>query len=368
MVFVVATAFILCILTCKLVKMSKKKAGWINDNSEADGLGEFELISRIAPLDKRTGPGVHLGVGDDTAVLSLSEGTLLLATCDSQIQGVHFRLDFSTPFEIGQRCAAVNLSDIAAMGGTPRYALVSLSVPHGTRASLLAEMYDGMRDMFSRFETTIVGGNTSSTTGPLAIEITLLGEGAPHRILTRSGATPGDVVCVTGVLGASRAGLSCLMNGSLNIGGELRDDALLSYRTPWPRVDVGSILAANGHVSACMDISDGLAGDAAHLADRSGVAVLIDLEKIPVSKAAVAVSDETHQDPCVFAAKGGEDFELLFTIERAHLTDISVILQRQTGVAVTPIGEISNGEGVYFRYYNDIKIINMSGFDHFKRP
>ena len=352
----------------RCVEMKKRDEKSVISDSGVDEIGEFELISKlISKTRNRRFSSIVLGVGDDTAVLQVSSGKLLLATCDSQIQGVHFRRDFSSPYQIGMRAAAVNISDIASMGGEPRFALVSLAVPTDVHSEMLADIYKGMDAVFSPVGTAIVGGNTSSTSGPLVIDITLLGEIEPSRVLTRRGAKSGDVLCVSGELGGSRAGLICLMKDEIQVDEPLRQKGLSAYRTPTPRLAVGKILGECGLISACLDVSDGLAGDALRLAEQSHVAITVDLGKVPVADVAAAVAEQLKEHPAQFAARGGEDFELLFTMPKRHFSEIRQRLITETGVTITAIGDVTDGKGVHFKENKKLLSINMSGFDHFNR-
>jgi thiamine-monophosphate kinase len=331
-------------------------------------LGEFGLIDKLTANIGDHSNGVMVGPGDDAAVLAIQTGHLLLATCDSQIEGVHFRLDWSAPADIGKRAAAVNLSDIAAMGGDPRFALVSLAVPKDFDVDTLLKIYQGMSVGFSSWNTQIVGGNTAGTSGPLMLDITLLGEVLPNRVLNRAGARVGDIVCVTGTLGNARAGCRLLSDGmpSRDLDEALSREALAAYRTPVPRVMAGEILAASGVVTACMDISDGLIGDAAHIAKQSNVEIVVDIDRVPVAEAARCVAASIDELPEVFAAKGGEDFELLFTAPGSGSARVISEIGDKTGLPVTVIGEVRKGQGVVVRMHGRPIPELCSGFDHFK--
>src|SRR5215472_13633899 len=233
---------------------------------------EFELIARLTSgLPSRE--DVRLGVGDDCAVMDVGGDQLLLATCDSQVEGVHFTLQTSSPEQIGRKALAVNLSDIAAMGGTPRFALVSLLLPSHLSLEILEEMYTGLRQEAERFATAIVGGNIASagSTPSLTIDITLLGSVIRDRAITRAGARPGDMLCVTGYLGDSAAGLFTLLHPEYPYSLAACDHVRVVHRTPHPRVAEGQILSQFGPqvITAMLDISDGLSGDLAHLCERS---------------------------------------------------------------------------------------------------
>jgi thiamine-monophosphate kinase len=296
-------------------------------------VGEFDLIERLRRLVPTAGPGVRTGIGDDAAVVSLPRRTLV--TCDVQVEGVHFRRGMSAPGDVGWRALAVNVSDIASMGGAPRYALVSVLLPPGVSLRDVEAMYRGIGQAARAHGVIVVGGNISRTSGPLALDVTLLGEAG--RVLTRGGARPGDGVWVTGTLGNAAAGLFLARRPRVRVRGARA--LLRAYRRPSPRVRAGRALAARSAVTAAIDISDGTAQDLAHVLDASGVGAVVHLERVPVAPAVVAAAQAAHLDPYVWALGGGEDYELLFTARPGFETSARAVA-RVAGVAVTRIGEI----------------------------
>ena len=328
-------------------------------------IGEFALIARLtAGLESR--PDVALGVGDDTAALDLGADQLLLATCDCQVEGRHFLMHVATPREIGHKALAVNLSDIAAMGGEPLWVLVSLIAPPELDVSVVDGIYEGLRALAERYRVAIVGGNVSSTSGPLTLDITALGRVARERMVTRAGAHPGDRLLVTGSLGAGRVGLRAFTSTG---GVEPPPDALAWVRarmtTPEPRVREGMALAATGAVTAMLDISDGLAGDLGHICERSHVGALVDAAALPLDDATRAVALALGEDPVALALSGGDDYELLFT---ARPEDVARVTEaaRAVGTAVTVIGEITAPEaGLRVRRLDgSIRPLVPRGWDH----
>jgi len=279
--------------------------------------GEFGLISRIKQIAGPAGPGVELGIGDDAAVLQPPRGRML-ATIDMLVEGVHFDLSYINLFQLGAKAVAVNISDIAAMGGRPRYVLVSLGATEVTNDKEVAELYQGMVHVAQSFGASIVGGDTVRSPGGLVIDVAVIGE--TDCPLTRSGARPGHLLGVTGRLGNSAAGLSWLkgkkaglMTGSL--ASLYEDEVISAHLAPWPRVTAGQALSASGAVFAMIDISDGLASEACHIADQSAVGVEIELDSLPISEATYAVARLLGADPYVWALEGGEDYELLFAFK-----------------------------------------------------
>ncbi len=293
------------------------------------------MIARLTRLVPSAGRGVSTGIGDDTAVLSFPGRAL--ATCDAQVEGVHFRLDLSTPSDVGWRALAINLSDIAAMGGTPRYALVSVLVPQGVRLRDVEGIYRGLGDAARAYGVVVAGGNVSGTAGPLVLDITVLGD--VERALTRAGARPGDGVWVTGAVGKARAGLFLATRPRLRVpGGRALRGA---YRRPTPRLAAGVALAASSAVTAAIDISDGTAGDLVHILEASNVGVRLELGRLPMARGLAEAAGAAGADPYAWALGGGEDFELLFT-SRPRFEASAASIARAADVPLTRIGEITS--------------------------
>ncbi|HEX9038363.1 MAG TPA: thiamine-phosphate kinase [Ktedonobacterales bacterium] len=314
-----------------------------------EDVGEFALIARLTH-GLSTRPDVALGVGDDAAALDLGADHLLLATCDAQVSGRHFLEEVATPREIGHKALAVNLSDVAAMGGEPLWALVSLIAPPDLDVAMIEGVYDGMRVLADRYHVAIVGGNISSTSGPLTLDITALGRVRRERMITRAGARPGDAVLVTGNLGAGLAGLRAV---TAPPGVTLPTQALAEVRlrmtTPEPRVLEGQMLAATGMVTAMVDLSDGLAGDLAHICERSQVGALIDVAALPIAVATREIAAALGADAEHYALQGGDDYELLFTTAASDAPHVIAELAA-SGAIATVIGEITNsGLGMRLR-------------------
>ncbi len=333
---------------------------------------EFELIARLTS-DLASREDVKLGVGDDCAMLDFGGDQLLLATCDSQVEGVHFTLQTASPEQIGRKALAINLSDIAAMGGTPRFALVSLLIPSHLSLEILAEMYAGLQQEAKRFATIIVGGNIAragriGSASPLTIDITLLGSVMRDHAITRSGAHPGDMLCVTGYLGDSAAGLFTLLHPERMYSLASRDQVCTAHRTPRARIAEGHILSQFGPhiITAMLDISDGLSGDLAHLCERSQVGARVELARLPLSPAIHTIAHETGQDPWHWALHGGEDYELLFTVAQGYEQQVSKAIQAATGTPVSVIGSILPFEEQMQLLHPDGQRENLrpQGWDH----
>ena len=310
-------------------------------------LNEFELIAHLVQgLPSR--PDVEQSAGDDCAILDLGGNRLLLATCDSQVEDVHFTFAISSPEDIGRKALAINISDIAAMGGEPRYALISLILPsqRSFRPEVLERIYGGLRLEAERFGVAIVGGNIAGTSQrkntPLIIDITLLGAVEQGHALLRSGAIAGDTLCVTGSPGDSSAGLFTLLHPDLPYPLQARDTLRAIHRVPRPRVREGRILSQIGPqiVTAMLDISDGLSGDLHHICERSHVGACVQVARLPLSPALRSIASIASHNPLDWVLHGGEDYELLFSVSRGHEDMVIEAVQAVTGTPVTAIGTI----------------------------
>ncbi len=338
---------------------------------KAAASGEFELIARLTQ-NLHSHEHAVLGVGDDCAILDLGGDEWLLVTCDSQVEGVHFTLQTSSPVQIGHKALAINLSDIAAMGGEPRYALISLILPKQLSVEILDGIYDGLREEAERYGTAIVGGNIAGAGNSknLIIDITLLGTVGRGQALTRSGARVGDTLCVTGSLGDSAAGLHTLLHPDPRYPQEALAFVLAHHRTPQPRVREGQILSRFGPevVTAMLDISDGLSGDLGHLCERSHVGARVDLARLPLSPAIYSVSAIAERNPLHWAMHGGEDYELLFTISPGHEQAVIDAVQAATGTSVTAIGTLLPAEEGLQQLSSDGRIepLIVQSWDHIK--
>ncbi|MGH2376658.1 MAG: thiamine-phosphate kinase [bacterium] len=320
-------------------------------------LGEFGLLARLR--ERLASPYL----GDDAAVLSVPSGRELLATVDVQVDGVHFLRDLMTAQQIGHRAIAVSVSDIAAMGGTPRYALLSLLLPASTEASWVEALYDGVRGELARWEMTTAGGNISQTSGPLVVDVTVLGDVDPALVLRRSGARPGDALLVTGDLGRAAAGLRLLHRCGADAGGS--GPLVAAYCTPTPRVREGQALAHTRAVRAAMDLSDGLAADLGRLAEESGVGATIDAAALPISSDVRAAAGELGIDALDLALRGGEDFELLVAAAPEAEGTLAAAVAA-VGTPLSRIGEVRPAaDGLMLRGDDGTLRPLAGGWDHF---
>ena len=330
-------------------------------NRELTERGVIETARRrgIAPHS-----GVRVGIGDDCAVLDAEPGIPLVATTDLLIEDVHFRRRYAEPADIGWKSLAVNLSDIASMGGRPRWALVALACPDGTSADEIEAFYEGMHALARDLEVTIVGGDTSSSPRGWTVNVTLLGQAAQPRL--RSTARPGDVLAVTGPLGRSAAGLAVLERGApANVPAALLADVTGAHLRPAPRVREGRWLGETDGVTAMIDLSDGLATDVEHIAASSGVGAKVDLARVPVSDSVRRVAQSLDADAIAWATGGGEDYELLLACSSDAIGRVADGLASATGTTLTVVGEVTTGSGVRFVDRAGREAVVGTGWQHF---
>jgi len=309
-------------------------------------MNEFDVIRKLSGLLPPAPAEVLVPIGDDCAVLRLGDGTWAAAS-DMLVSGRHFK-GWAKPADVGYKAVAVNVSDVAAMGGTPRFVLVSGAVPDADTA---LGVFEGVAEACGEFGVYPLGGDTTRAEH-LTVDVAILGELEAAPVL-RSGARPGDLLAVTGELGASAAGLLALEEGKDGFGRlEKR------HLRPRPRVEVG-LAAARLGVGAMIDLSDGLASDIRHVCEKSGVGCSVDLDLLPVSDDTRELAASLGRDPAILAATGGEDYELLISAPERVLR----ALAETVAVPVTVVGEVT-GSGVYFRRGSG-RVEDLSGWDHF---
>jgi thiamine-monophosphate kinase len=312
-----------------------------------------------------TGTGVRVTIGDDCAVLEPDQGELLLATTDLLIEDVHFRRRYAEPADIGWKSLAVNLSDIAAMGGRPRWALIALACAEDTTAEEVEAFYEGLHALAREHEVAVVGGDTSVSPRGWTVNVTLLGGARRPRL--RSTARAGDVVAVTGPLGRSAAGLAVLERGAPpGIAAAALADLTAAHLRPAPRVGEGRWLGDADGVTAMMDLSDGLGVDLGHVAEASGLGARVELARVPVTDATRAVAGAFGVDPLAWATGGGEDYELLLTCSPGAVGTISDGLARATGASLTVVGEmVAAPAGVTYVDAAGHAAAAVAGWQHF---
>jgi thiamine-monophosphate kinase len=333
-------------------------------------MGEFELLARIRERLPVPGPRIRLGSGDDAAITV--PGGATATSVDALVDGVHFRRDLSTPAQIGHKALATALSDLAAMGAEPGEAYVVLGIPADFNEDECIELLDGVVALAGRSGTELAGGDLTRAE-ELFLAITVVGHApAPAALVQRSGARPGDALVLTGNIGGAAAGLHLLTadctidharGGSVAQPASNWGDALRARQLePTPRLEAGRALAKAG-ATAMIDLSDGLGGDAGHLAKSSDVGLRIDAEALPLAPGVEEVASATESDPCALAAGGGEDYELLASIPPQRLAEARQLVQEaEKGSALTEIGDVVAGSGVEIRLPGG-QLLEPAGFD-----
>ena len=328
-------------------------------------MGEFELLARIRERLPVPGRRVRLGSGDDAAVTV--PGGATATSVDALVEGVHFSRAQASLAQVGHKALATALSDLAAMGAKPGEAYVALGLPPDLGEEECLELLDGMADLAAATGTDLAGGDLTRA-AELFLSITVVGHAdSPELLVTRGGARPGDIVVVTGELGGAAAGLQLLTGaarvdptgvGSTHLAASLQGRQL----EPMPRLGAGRALSAVG-ATAMVDISDGLGGDAVHLAAASGVGMRIDAEAVPLAEGLREVAAATSRDPLELAIGGGEDYELLASIPAERLSAArQAVGEAEKGIGLTAIGEVVAGAGVEIRL-PDGRFLEPVGFD-----
>jgi thiamine-monophosphate kinase len=326
--------------------------------------GEFGFIDRIRKKLIPHGVNVIKGIGDDCAVFRSSKEQLRLLTTDMLVENVHFRLDWMNPHPMGRKSLAVNLSDIAAMGGRPSAALISLGVPAETDLDFLDSFYDGLKSMASEFDVSLAGGDTVRSPHGLVICVAVDGEVSESEILYRSGARPGDLVFLTGMVGSAAAFLD-LENHNREY--EWQAELRKYHLDPRPHIKEGRIIAESKLASAMIDVSDGVAADLGHICRESNVGAVVESEKIPTDPALLEYCHQFDLDESEFALHGGEDYVLLGTVAEDKAASLESALV-SAGCAFHAIGVTDMQGGIKLKSADGrITEIDSSGYDHFKR-
>ena len=308
---------------------------------------EFDLIRALQQRHGRKSPSVIRGIGDDAAVVTSGAGRWSLLTTDLLAEGVHFDLRTATMSDIGFRAAAANLSDIAAMGGTPQYVLVALAIPRTGTSKQVHQLYRGMMAACRPHHVQLIGGDTSASNGEWFISLTLVGTVPARKALFRNGARVGDLLYVTGTIGDSLAGLRLLGDPPRRAALSPRHRQFLIGRhlRPTARLAEGQWLSAHRFATSAIDISDGLSGDLHHICEESHVGADLDLDALPLSPACRAYAASRTLDPVALALTGGEDYELLFTLSPRHKAQVerTATLRRFCMTCIGTIRPARNG-------------------------
>lgn len=338
---------------------------------------ETEFVRWLGRRWPRRGRGLDLGIGDDAALVRMPAGRDLVLTTDLSIEDVHFRLDLHPPRSVGHRALARSLSDLAAMGAKPRFALLSLALRRGLTRPWITAFYDGMDALSGRFGVTLIGGDTAVVDTATTADIIVIGEVERGRALLRSSARPGDRIYVTGRLGLSALGLELLLGGArpaVSVSRSLRkvggrkdagrnaaiEDALTRHLYPEPRCKAGIALAHRRLASAAIDVSDGFAADLARLCESSNCGAVVREAQLPLPPEGLS-----KRDPLDLALHGGEDYDLIFTVPPRRSTRVP---RGIGGVTIHEVGEIRDSRHLILARAKGCEVaFDTQGYDHFRK-
>ena len=327
-------------------------------------VGEFGLIERIRRMFDEPSPSVILGIGDDAAVCRYQPGRVMLLTTDALVEGVHFHRRYTPAKSLGWKALAINISDIAAMGGVPRYALVTLALPESWTVEDVESLYEGIDQCGMAYGCPLVGGDTVHSPNSCMLSVTILGDADERNVVTRSGARAGDFICMTGEMGGARVGLEVLESSADKKRFRHSVDRFLE---PKPRLWESKRLVEGLGVSSMIDISDGLTSEIGHLCRQSGLGCLIQEEKVPVSREAVRWAESRGDALTVYALESGEEYELLFTVSKERYDGWREKgLDRSLNIAV--VGKmIEKSRGMLVQRRGETYPLSLKGWDHFGR-
>ena len=338
-------------------------------NQTVAQVGEFGLIDRIHEIIQEEGverPESILGIGDDCAAFQARSGYDLLITCDCMVENRHYLPRYMSPHDIGRRAMVLNISDVGAMGGRPRYALISLGLRSDTPLNDVIGIYRGFLAELNPFEAFIIGGNVTKSTGANFMDITLVGEIETGKMVRRSAAKPGDVVLVTGYPGQSAAGLAILLQTE-NIKDWTENPLVTAYQRPTHRALEGQAVAATGLAHAMIDTSDGLLGDLGHICEESGVGAVLYEKDLPMSPALIQFAQSAGQEPLEFIFRESDDYELLITCPPENVTMIRDTIADLSNMLISKIGTINAKKGriEIMDSSGNTRLPEGSGWDHF---
>lgn len=328
-------------------------------------IGEFGFIESIRKRCTTSLGEVIKGIGDDCAVFRSSRGRVLLLTTDMLVEDIHFVRTTITPYHLGRKAIAVNLSDIAAMGGRPLVALISAAIPPDREVEEMQELYRGMKDICGRYTVDIVGGDTVASPEKLVINVSIVGDAREGQVLYRSGARPGEKIYLTGTVGDSSAGLN-ILKGQISPPQPLRDHFIRAHNEPQPLIETGKIIAQSRLATAMIDLSDGLISDLGHICQESGVGALLLSTRIPLSSELKKLANYEGLNALELALSGGEDYALLVTVPEKNAAKFEQVCREKNSSPLFLIGEMQKEGGI--RMMNEegaVEKLGPKGFDHF---
>lgn len=327
-------------------------------------IGEFGFIERFAHRFEDLIIPPAMGIGDDCAILPADEFTDFVITTDMLVEDIHFIRSKISPFNLGHKSLAVNLSDIAAMGAKPTGSFLSIAIPSDVEVEYIDELMEGYHQLSQKYHLPLMGGDTTRSPDKIVINISVIGKIAKNKARLRSMACSGDVIAVTGFLGDSAAGLKLILEGYKS--SDITDYLILSHNRPHPALNEGQWLAEQPGVNAMMDISDGISSDLMHILKASKKTAVIELEKLPVSKQLAKYSEEHHFNVARLATSGGEDYQLLLTVDKLKFETIADEFMKKFNKPLYAIGLIGEGKPEIAYFENGkTAVVPGLGFNHF---
>jgi len=337
-------------------------------NLKMEDIGEFEFIRSILGDCLCSHKKLIKGIGDDCAVIGPYEGKVLLITTDLLLEDVHFILGKGPPEHIGEKAVAVNLSDIAAMGGNALHLFVSLAIPKRMNVATIHSIYHGIKAMCRNYGVNILGGDTSASPDRLMINVAVIGDVFEKEVLYRSGARAGDGIYVTGTIGDSAAGLK-LIKGEISAPEPLASTLKEVHNRPVPFLEAGRMIARSQLASAMIDLSDGLLSDLWHICETSGVGARLSHSAMPLSDELGSLAEINNFDPYDFAISGGEDYRLLITVPQKNVELFQKMFEKAVPCHIYYVGEIVENGGIEISRPDGTKEqLEVTGFDHFISP
>ncbi|MEW6501360.1 MAG: thiamine-phosphate kinase [Thermodesulfobacteriota bacterium] len=329
-------------------------------------LSERGLIARLRTEAAGEAPDLLRGIGDDCAVFRQAGGGLVsLVTTDTLVEGVHFDCRWHPPHLLGRKAVAVNMSDIAAMGGTPRFVLLSLAAPSQVDGAWLDALLAGFLASVREYGAILIGGDTVKSGREVVLSVTVFGEAPANEVCYRAGARAGDAVLVSGTLGQAAAGLALCRAGRQEENPAWQP-LVAAHCDPLAQVALGRLLAESGKVHAMMDLSDGIATDLAHLCAESKVGAEIDSAALPLSPELRQAAAACGAEPLEWALRGGEDYQLLCTCAAGDAATLRHLARERLGLTLSPVGRIVAGQGVVLLDGGSRREISYQGYDHFR--
>jgi thiamine-monophosphate kinase len=329
-------------------------------------IGEFGLIEKISRGCLISRQNIFKAIGDDAAVFQTDPGTLTLVTTDLLVERVHFLRNATSGFNLGYKSLAVNLSDIAAMGGVAKEAFVSIAIPDDCSIEFIEEIYDGIKNLAAKYNVNVLGGDTTGSRIDLIINIAVTGSVSKEEVLLRSGAKPGDRIACTGFPGESRAGLYLILEDIPHETDTLKH-LFNMHILPEPHLHEGRFLSKSAGVHACIDVSDGLSSDLGHILKESKVGARLYAEKIPISEQLQSFCQRSDFLPVEYALAGGEDYFLICTIAKREAEKVADDFKKEFNRPLHIIGEINDSNKLTLvESDGDEREVSPSGWDHFK--